>query len=139
MSQKDKIDPEVELELDGKVRKLKFNHLSLFSIEETEGPNFVKEAIAEIGGGSLGLRNLIVLLWGCLLSEMPDLDVRKEDDLRMSRRKIASWIVDFKAREAATVAVLKAISNSTVAPRSEDSQSESSSKKEKVVETGSAS
>lgn len=141
MSIKDKLNPEVEIELGGAIRKLKCNHITLLSIEETEGTNFFKETIAEIAKKQLSPRNLIVLLWGCLISDMPELDVRKEDDLRAKRRMVASWITDFKVREDATIALLGAIANSSIIPKKEDEvEAPASAKKEdRVAETGSAS
>jgi hypothetical protein len=140
MSVKDKLNPAVEVELGGKKRKLVLNHLALFSIEETEGVTFISEAMAEIGLKKLGLRNLIVLLWGCLLTEIKEFDVREQDSLRMVRREVASWILDYKVREEVTIALLKAITNSTLIPEKGEEESGDNSKKvEPVLETGSSS
>jgi hypothetical protein len=137
MTEKVKIKPEVDLDIGGGIRKLILDHNSIYALEETEGPVYITEVVSKLGTSGLGVRDTIVLLWACLLTSIPELDVRKEDDLRMARRQVALWLTDAKVKAKAQTALMTAMLNSTVIPRDDNGEIVSSKKANPSPETGS--
>jgi hypothetical protein len=106
MSELEKAKPEVEVELDGKVRLLKYDWWALSLVEEEAGLGFLNPAAT---GERLTLNKLVILVWAGLLHEMPFLRGRSSAQREDSFRKIADWIFKAGKTDEVTAKVLDAL------------------------------
>lgn len=110
--------PEVEIELDGRPRKLKFDWWSLSLVdEECGGLGFLTPALS---GERMSLNKLVVLVWAGLLHENPRMQGRSQVDRQAALRRVADWIFQSGRVDEVTAKTMEALARAFPAPQPEE-------------------
>lgn len=96
--------PEVEIELGGRVRLLKFDFWALSLVEEECGLAFL--------GGKITTNKLIILTWAGLLAHDPTLEAETKAERKQKLRIVGDWIFERQDLAGVTEKIVEALQNS---------------------------